>query len=102
MVAAPWRTVGLPGLREPPAYLPIPPLVEPGDVHSSHTQIGTRMPSGPEALIVLAIIILLFGAKKLPELAGSVGKSIKEFRKESKDAMSDDEQTASTSSDDEV
>lgn len=60
------------------------------------------MPSGPEALIVLAIIILLFGAKKLPELAGSVGKSIKEFRKESKDAMSDDEQTAAASSDDEV
>jgi sec-independent protein translocase protein TatA len=40
------------------------------------------MPSGPEAFIVLAVIILLFGAKKLPELAGSVGKSIKAFRKE--------------------
>jgi sec-independent protein translocase protein TatA len=40
------------------------------------------IPSGPEAFIVLAVIILLFGAKKLPELAGSVGKSIKAFRKE--------------------
>ncbi len=59
------------------------------------------MPSGPEALIVLAIIILLFGAKKLPELAGSVGKSIKEFRKASKEAM-DDEDAPSTTSDDEV
>ena len=58
------------------------------------------MPSGPEALIVLAIIILLFGARKLPELAGSIGESIKEFRKASKEAAQDDE-TASTASDDE-
>ena len=59
------------------------------------------MPSGPEALIVLAVIILLFGAKKLPELAGSVGKSIQEFRKASKEAT-DDEETAPTTSDDEA
>ncbi len=59
------------------------------------------MPSGPEALIVLAVIILLFGAKKLPELAGSVGKSIQEFRKASKEA-SEDEETAPTASDDEA
>ena len=58
------------------------------------------MPSGPEALIVLAIIILLFGARKLPELAGSLGESIKEFRKASKEALDDDE-AASTTSDDE-
>ena len=58
------------------------------------------MPSGPEALIVLAIIILLFGARKLPELAGSLGESIKEFRKATKEASKDDE-AASTASDDE-
>ena len=39
-------------------------------------------------LIVLAVIVLLFGAKKIPELAKSVGKGIKSFKKE----MSDDEQ----------
>ena len=39
-------------------------------------------------LIVLAIIVLLFGAKKIPELAKGVGKGIKSFKKE----MSDDEQ----------
>ena len=38
---------------------------------------------GQELIIVLVIILLLFGAKKLPELAGSMGKSIKEFRKAS-------------------
>ncbi len=35
----------------------------------------------PEITIVIVIFILLFGAKKLPELARGVGKSIKEFKK---------------------
>lgn len=38
-------------------------------------------------LIVLAVIVLLFGAKKIPELAKGVGKGIKSFKKE----MSEDE-----------
>ena len=33
-------------------------------------------------LIVLAIVVLLFGAKKIPELAKGVGKGIKSFKKE--------------------
>jgi sec-independent protein translocase protein TatA len=41
-------------------------------------------PSGPELLIVLFIVILLFGAKKLPELARGLGTGIKEFRKATK------------------
>ena len=35
----------------------------------------------PEILIIMLIVILLFGAKRLPELARGVGKSIKEFKK---------------------
>ena len=35
----------------------------------------------PELLLILLIVLLLFGAKKLPDLANSMGKSIKEFRK---------------------
>ena len=35
----------------------------------------------PEIVIILTIFILLFGAKKLPELAKGIGKSIKEFKK---------------------
>lgn len=35
-----------------------------------------------QLLIILAIIILLFGAKKIPELAKGVGKGIKTFKKE--------------------
>ena len=38
---------------------------------------------GWEMLLVLAVILLLFGAKKLPELAKGLGKSIKEFKKSS-------------------
>jgi len=34
-----------------------------------------------ELMIILFVILLLFGAKKLPELAQSLGKSINEFRK---------------------
>ena len=46
-------------------------------------------PGGQELIIVLVIILLLFGAKKLPELAGSMGRSIKEFRKAAQTADED-------------
>jgi sec-independent protein translocase protein TatA len=37
---------------------------------------------GPfEIIVILVIVVLLFGAKKLPELGSSVGKSIKNFKK---------------------
>ncbi|MFL5799101.1 MAG: twin-arginine translocase TatA/TatE family subunit [Actinomycetota bacterium] len=35
----------------------------------------------PEILIILAVFLLLFGAKKLPDLARSLGRSSTEFRK---------------------
>lgn len=38
-------------------------------------------PGPTELLIVLAIVLLLFGAKKLPGLANSLGKSLSEFKK---------------------
>ena len=44
---------------------------------------------GPELLIILAIILLLFGAKKLPELAKGLGKSMKEFKKAAQDVQDD-------------
>ncbi len=45
------------------------------------------MPSMPELLVVLAIVVLLFGAKKIPDLAQGMGKGIKNFKK----AMREDE-----------
>ncbi|MCU0792296.1 MAG: twin-arginine translocase TatA/TatE family subunit [Opitutaceae bacterium] len=38
---------------------------------------------GPEIILILCVLILLFGAKKLPELARGIGKSMKEFKKAS-------------------
>jgi len=35
----------------------------------------------PELVIILAILLLLFGGKKLPELSRSLGESMKELRK---------------------
>ena len=35
----------------------------------------------PEIMIILVIVLLLFGAKRIPEIAGSMGKGIKEFKK---------------------
>jgi len=48
--------------------------------------------SGWEWLIVALIIIVLFGAKKLPDLARSLGASAKEFRKGIEAGASDDEE----------
>lgn len=39
----------------------------------------------PEMVIIFIVILLLFGAKKLPELARGVGKSMGEFKKARED-----------------
>jgi sec-independent protein translocase protein TatA len=39
------------------------------------------LPGGPELLIVLLIVVLLFGANKLPQLARSSGQAMGEFRR---------------------
>jgi sec-independent protein translocase protein TatA len=44
---------------------------------------------GPEWIVVLVVLVLLFGAKKLPELARSVGKSTSEFKKGMSEGGSD-------------
>ena len=38
-----------------------------------------------EAVALIAVILIIFGAKKLPELAKGLGSGIKEFKKASKD-----------------
>jgi TatA/E family protein of Tat protein translocase len=43
--------------------------------------IALSMPGGPEWFFIIAIVILLFGAKKLPELARGLGQSFGEFKK---------------------
>lgn len=53
------------------------------------------MPSMPELLIVLAIVVLLFGAKKIPDLAKGVGKGIKDFKKAIKEDEEEPKEIAS-------
>jgi sec-independent protein translocase protein TatA len=43
--------------------------------------IAFGMPGWPETLFILVVIVLLFGAKKLPELARGIGQSLGEFKK---------------------
>lgn len=39
------------------------------------------MQGAPEILLIVFVILLLFGSKKLPELARSLGKSLNEFKR---------------------
>lgn len=52
--------------------------------------IGTQ-----ELLIVLGILVLLFGARKLPELARGVGSSMKEFKRGLAEGEKDTPETGS-------
>ena len=54
----------------------------------------------PELLIILAIVVVLFGATRLSGIGREIGKGIKEFRRELKDddAPKKDEVTAASSS----
>ena len=51
----------------------------------------------PELVIIMVVILLLFGAKRIPEIAGSMGKGIREFKKNINDATR--EVTSDTSAD---
>ncbi len=51
---------------------------------------------GGEIILILAIVLILFGAKKLPELAKGLGQGIKEFKKAAHNA-SDGMRDAQTS-----
>jgi sec-independent protein translocase protein TatA len=48
------------------------------------------MPGGAEWLIILAIVVLVFGAAKLPELARSSGQALRIFKDETKNLRDDD------------
>ena len=47
------------------------------------------IPSITELMIIFGVVFLLFGAKKLPELGGAIGESIKNFKKGIKDNEDD-------------
>lgn len=43
----------------------------------------------PETVAILVVVLVLFGAKKLPELAKGLGQGIKEFKKATRDVHED-------------
>ncbi|QQM68225.1 Sec-independent protein translocase subunit TatA [Actinomyces weissii] len=45
-------------------------------------------------IVVLVVVLLVFGGNKLPELAGSIGKSMKVFKKEVKELREDEDAPA--------
>ncbi|SUZ47280.1 uncharacterized protein METZ01_LOCUS134 [marine metagenome] len=68
---------------------------------SGQELVFAAMPGGWEMVVIALVILLLFGAKKLPELARGLGQGIKEFKgavngakdelKEAQDAMESEE-----------
>ncbi|HSV39597.1 MAG TPA: Sec-independent protein translocase subunit TatA [Nocardioidaceae bacterium] len=48
----------------------------------------------PEIILILLVLVLLFGAKKLPELARGSGRALRIFKSETKGLMDDDEKPA--------
>lgn len=54
------------------------------------------MPSGTELLLIFGIVILLFGSKKIPDLAKGIGQGIRNFKKEMKEEDTVAEKPAET------
>lgn len=44
------------------------------------------MPGGSEWILIIAVVLLLFGGKKIPELMKGLGSGIKEFKNAAKDS----------------
>ena len=48
------------------------------------------LPGGPELLVILFVVLLIFGGRKLPELAQGLGKGIREFKKATREDSAQD------------
>lgn len=52
--------------------------------------LALGMPGQSEVFLIILVILLLFGAKKLPELSRSLGRSLSEFKKGQKEGAEPD------------
>ncbi len=62
----------------------------------AYSPVAWGMPSGGELIIIFVIVLLLFGAKRLPELARSLGQAKKEFTKAANEASEEIEKMKQT------
>ena len=54
----------------------------------------------PEILLLVLLFVLVFGSKRIPDIAESIGKALKEFRKASQETESKSDSTESEKKDD--
>ena len=52
-----------------------------------HTLLGLAMPGGMEMVLIVLVVLIFFGAKKIPELAKGLGKGIREFKDATKEVQ---------------
>jgi sec-independent protein translocase protein TatA len=50
----------------------------------------------PEILLIVFVVLILFGAKRIPEMMKAMGQGVKEFKKAASDIASDTETTTTT------
>ena len=65
------------------------------------TPLFPGIPGGPELLIVLLVLVLLFGANKIPKLARSTGQAMGEFQRGRNEIEEELQQMESTNDDEE-
>lgn len=62
--------------------------------------IPAFVPVGPELVIILALLILLFGANRIPKVARATGRSISEFRRGREESTESSEQSGKSTTND--
>ena len=62
--------------------------------------LALGMPGGWEWIIIILVVLIFFGAKKIPELARGLGRGIREFKDATKEIKKDIDESSSLASDD--
>lgn len=61
-----------------------------------HSLLAIGMPGGWEWIIIILVVLIFFGAKKIPELARGLGRGIREFKDATKEIKKDIEESSSS------
>lgn len=62
--------------------------------------LALGMPGGWEWIIIILVVLIFFGAKKIPELARGLGRGIREFKDATKEIKKDIDESSSVKDDD--